>query len=68
MEVGLPFKGIVWSQKREKSLGFFCGQKYYMDKSITIGRKSGFRTKTGELIIRNWMVMESEIRRVNDNG
>ena len=31
-------------------------------------RKSGFRTKMGELIIRNWMVMESKIRRMNDSG
>ena len=31
---GLPYKGILWSQKREKPLGFFVvkgilGQKYY---------------------------------------
>ena len=31
-------------------------------------RNSGFRTKMGELIIRNCMVMESEIRRMNDSG
>ena len=31
-------------------------------------RNSGFRTKIGELILLNWMVMESEIRRMNDNG
>ena len=31
-------------------------------------RNFGFETKTGELIIRNCMVMESEIRRMNDNG
>ena len=31
------------------------GQRYY--KSITIGRDSGSRTKMGELIILNWIVM-----------
>ena len=26
---GLPFKGIIQSQNKEKSVGCFCGQRYY---------------------------------------
>jgi hypothetical protein len=65
--VGETYKGTIWHQKREKPVGFLWS-KVFLDKGITIGRKSGFRTKMGELIIRNWMVMESEMRRVNDSG
>ena len=54
-------------KKRETS-GSFLWSKVLLDKGITIGRNSGFRTKMGELIILNWMVMESEIRRMNDSG
>ena len=57
---------VLSGTKKEKC--FFLWSKVFLDKVITIGRKSGFRTKMVEPIIRNWMVMESEIRRVNDNG
>ena len=46
-------------------------QRYWRNKGIAelfLYRNSGFRTEMGELIIRNWMVMESEMRRVNDSG
>ena len=34
-ESGPPYKSIIQIQKVEKSAGFFCGQKYSIDKRIT---------------------------------
>ena len=33
--LGPPYKSIIQIQKVEKSAGFFCGQKYSIDKRIT---------------------------------
>ena len=33
---GRSFKGIIWSQKREKSVSFFCGQRYSWTKVLRI--------------------------------
>ena len=35
--VGLPFKGIIWSLKRKKSVSFFCGQRYSWTNVLRIG-------------------------------
>ena len=46
---GLPYKGIVWSPKREKSLGFFCGQRYPWTKVL----RFGLLARAYALIFRN---------------
>ena len=33
---GLSYKSIIQIQKREKSAGFFCGQKYHWTKGLRI--------------------------------
>ena len=33
----IMYKGIIWSPKREKSVGFVCGQRYSWTKVLQIG-------------------------------
>ena len=56
---------VLWIGKIAKQKGI--GETKVLRKFF-LYRNSGFRTKVGELIILNWMVMESEIRRMNDSG
>ena len=48
-QTGPPYKGIIWSQKSKKPVGFFCGQRYYWTKVLRIGLLAGFSA----LIFRN---------------
>jgi len=60
---GIRYSFVDWQNSQT--------QRYCRNKGIAelfLYRNSGFRTKMGELIIRNCMVVESEIRRMNDNG
>ena len=46
---GGTYKGIIRNQKREKPVGFFCGQRYYWTKVLRMGLLAGFSV----LIFRN---------------
>ena len=47
--IGGTYKGIIWHPKREKPVGFLCGQRYYWTKVLRIGLLAGFSA----LIFRN---------------
>jgi hypothetical protein len=40
--LGLSYKSIIRNQKREKSVGFLCGQRYSWTKVLRIGLLAGF--------------------------
>ena len=49
MHLGLSYKSIIWILKREKSVGFFCGQRYSWTKVL----RTGLLAKAYALIFRN---------------
>ena len=70
---GRSFKGIIWSQKREKSVSFFCGQRYSWTKVLRIR----LLVRAYALIFRNqnpaytkgrelYLLAEFQIRRNQD--
>ena len=46
---------VLSGTQKERNQWVFLWSTVFLDKGITIGRKSGFRTEMGELIIRNWI-------------